>query len=192
MSALFNHISNLDQKEIEFIINQHSADHDQNCSGNGILGIHRRNNEVLWYSNSGNKLIRRFSLRNTPIEAKFCRFLNISYSENSALKDQYLYAIAILSLNNNLQIHLYTGELYEIQLPFTVTSMHAVEVGGLFFQKCSDSDLDMVIMKSVLSLHASNNSPNILNNKTSCLTNFYYLSHPLSYLTLVSLDINKR
>lgn len=176
MSFVFHHLSDVGSnyraadvgEDAEYIsIQASSANFDD-----GILVVDKVEHRVTWYSESGLRSIRRFHLSHAPIDAKFCEFQN-----DVPAGDESLRTIAILLENNDLQIHLHSGELYEVQVPFVVRVMVPTKY-GLMLQKnhrhSVDSDACSVdILQEVIGV-ADND--------------FYILRHPLSSLTPIVFD----
>jgi hypothetical protein len=74
--------------------------------GNGLLATDG-DKELIWYSEGAEKVLRRISCPNTPIDAVICDFIVVPGSEN--LRGS---AIAILLTSELLQLHLFNGETF--------------------------------------------------------------------------------
>lgn len=190
MSFVFHHLSDIGsnyrtadvcEDAVEFISIQASS-----ANGNdGILVVDKEELRVTWYSERGLRSIRRFHLSHAPIDAKFCEFQNDVPAGDESSSESYqrsaLRAIAILLDNNDLQIHLYGGELYEVQLPFVVQAIVPTKY-GLMLQKNHHQSVDFGacsgdLLREVISAAADD---------------FYILRHPLSSLTPVVLFDDQR
>eukprot|EP01035_Chromulina_nebulosa_P021749 gene21749-28145_t len=84
---------------------------DSDCEGN-ILTIRSINKKkkscIIWYGEGGNCFIRQYCLNNVPCGAVICKFrATLNFSN----------AIAILLPGRILQIHLSSGESFDISLP---------------------------------------------------------------------------
>ena len=186
MSFEFHHLSDVGSnyraadvgEDAEYIsIQASSANFDD-----GILVVDKVEHRVTLYSESGLRFIRRFHLSHAPIDAKFCEFQNDVPASDESSSESYphstLRTIAILLDNNDLQIHLHSGELYEIQVPFVVRIMVPTKY-GLMLQKnhhhhSVDSDACSVdILQEVVGVTDDD---------------FYILRHPLSSITPVVFD----
>jgi len=183
MSLMFHHLSDIGchrqtreftGEDAEFISIQSSS----STGVDGILVVDKAELWVTWYSESGLRLIKRFHLSHTPTDAKFCEFQTdvLNCDESSSVESQRgqesLQSIAILLDNNDLQIHLYSGEMYEVHIPFVVQSMMPTKY-GLMLQKKGVDDVIAGILHEV--------------DDTAC-DDFYILRHPLSSLTPVVSD----
>lgn len=120
-----------------------------------ILTINTSTNSVTWHSNGAVRIVRQFNLSNAPLDAQFCSFE--SFPGTVAHSGPSNDAVAILLTNGDVQINLFTGELYEIHLPFTVKKMIALS-NGLLFQRQTDGGDSL---------------------------QFYWLNHPISQLSAV-------
>lgn len=114
------------------------------ADGKDLLTINRGNRQVVWYGPGGCKVLRRYTFVSTPVDAKFCKFkLNQSESKASlpgAAGDVVVkHAIAILLLNGDLQICLYSGEVHELTLPCPIKKMTSVS-NGLLLQRNMGED----------------------------------------------------
>ncbi len=107
---------------------------EQVCSGplsHDILTIDHAQSSVTWYSVGGVRIVKQFQMSSSiPLDAQFCSFELFPGTTHSSTNS----AVAILLSNGDLHIHLFTGELYEIHLPFAVKKMVAM-VNGLLFQR---------------------------------------------------------
>jgi hypothetical protein len=185
MSFEFHHLSDVGSnyrtadvgEDAEFIsIQASTANFDD-----GILVVDKVERHVTWHSESGLRSIRRFHLSHAPIDAKFCEFQNDVPADDESSSESYpqstLRTIAILLENNDLQIHLHSGELYEVQVPFVVRVMVPTKY-GLMLQKNHHHSVDSDAC-----------SVDILQEVIGAVDNdFYILRHPLSSLTPVVFD----
>ena len=143
------------------------------CGGfcnDDILVVHQLVDQVLWYSAGGIRLIRKYSLKTRPIDAKFC-FFDSSTEASTALSDNGRInrgthtsrknAIAILLANGDALIYLFNGELSQIHLSYPVSCMISTPF-GLLFQRQPLGCVNTLL--------------------------FYGLSHPSAPLTAVETD----
>ena len=136
---------------------------EQACSGSlsqDILTINHTQSRVTWYSAGCVRIVKQFHMSNLPLDAQFCSFELFPGTTRSSTNS----AVAILLSNGDLHVHLFTGELYEIHLPFAVKKMIAM-ANGLLFQRQTDSgQCDRL--------------------------QFFWLNHPISQLSAV--EFNER
>ena len=84
---------------------------------------------VIWYSAGGSRVVRHFSFNKVPHSAIFCQFQNPMDTSNvSTLKN----AVAVLVSPVDLCINMFTGEVYNIRMPYPMNSMLSFPSGLLF------------------------------------------------------------
>jgi len=141
-----------------FSSSQLVSDGESFCVGSltkDILTINTAANSVTWHSNGAVRIVRQFKLNNAPLDAQFCAFESFPGTVSHSGPPNN--AVAILLTNGDVHINLFTGELYEIHLPFTVKKMIALS-NGLLFQRQTDGGDAL---------------------------QFYWLNHPISQLSAV-------
>ncbi len=97
---------------------------------NDILTINSTRKCVTWYANAGTRVVRLFSFPSTPLLAVFCQFKPSSV-DGSCVRS----AVAIMTADTDLQVCLFSGEIFSIKLPCSMKSMISVPFGLLFQRK---------------------------------------------------------
>lgn len=145
MSFRFTHSLTLPKDEL--ICSQEGGSNSRD-----LLSINRTKRQVVWYGAGGCKVNRRFTLPSMPVDAKFCQFKS-SHSEGgeSSLEQSSLLArraIAILLANGDLQVCMYSGEVYELTLPYPIKRMVSICNGLLLQRNMGDENVRQCLWMS--------------------------------------------
>lgn len=99
-----------------------------------FLAINSAKRCVVWYSAGGNRVIRHFSFQKVPQAALFCQFQNPSDSVAGSVKN----AVAVLVSPVDLCINMFTGEAYNIKMPYPMKKLVATSMGLLLQAELSN------------------------------------------------------
>lgn len=155
--------------------------HDQD-----FLVFDKEKKLVQWFSANGIRIVRQFLLESSPTDAKFCTFNKKPLGNDTPIQDNasgstFNYAVAILLSSGDLQIHMFSGELYEIRIGFPIKCMINASI-GLLLQKDVDSvALDETFNFSLMEESIADQSDQNMHEQ------FYYLEDPLSVLKPVQM-----
>lgn len=117
-----------------------------------VLAIDTVNKAVVWLSQNCLRVIRSYSLHSLPLHATFCAFdapthgnpaSSSSGSDSDTNRDNHSRlhrGIAILVTHTYLQLHMLSGESYDLQLSVPMQTMVALPRGLLFHAVTSDDD----------------------------------------------------
>lgn len=104
-------------------------------SRSDFLTINSSKKCVVWYSEGGNRVVRQFSYNKVPKSALFCQFQNPSDSSGSVSVRN---AVAVLLTASDLCINMFTGEVYNIKMPYPMMQMLSIPSGLLFQAQLSN------------------------------------------------------
>lgn len=108
-----------------------------------FLTINAQERSVKWYRPYTHHYFRKFTFSKTPLDAVFCLMRMSSAESNDAIvsADENLQlAVAVLLAEQQLQIHLESGEKFELLLPIAVNGLYSTPSGLLLESNSASSN----------------------------------------------------
>lgn len=152
---------------------------DQRGTGkHDILTLNRLRKCVIWYGNGGSKIHRVLSFPIVPVQAVFCRFASNDVHKRKPCEEQT--AIAVLVSSTDLQVHMISGEVYNLTMSNPIETIVAVPCGLLLKRKSRSEAYDLRSLANCL------NPRNITRDETPSA--FFLLVDPVSEVRSVRLS----